>query len=54
MKNSRVWEASDVETSPSVLLGTVLGTSADDALKSARECWPNAGVIRVKVKEEKR
>ena len=54
MKNSRVWEATDVETASPILLGTVLGTSADDALKSARECWPNAGVIRVKVKEEKR
>jgi hypothetical protein len=50
MKNSRVWIASDVETSTPVLLGTVLGTSAADALKTARELWPNAGVIRVKVK----
>ena len=53
MKNSRVWEALDVEQAKPSLLGTVLGVSAADALKSARECWPDAGVIRVKIRETK-
>lgn len=54
MKNSRVWEALDVEQAKHSLLGTVLGVSADEALKNARSFWPDAGVIRVKLKEEKR
>jgi hypothetical protein len=54
VKNSRVWEALDIETATPVLLGTVLSVSAEDALKLSRELWPKAGVIRVKVKEETR
>jgi hypothetical protein len=51
VKNSRVWAVTELkDDSPSRELGNILATSVEQALKTARQCWPHAGPIRVRVK----
>jgi hypothetical protein len=49
VKNSRVWEAREDtdEENDRPILGRLLAASAKDALRDAREYWPNADTIRV-------
>ncbi len=53
MKNSRVWRVLDLDivilSETPAEIGRLLSVTARDALKLAREFWPQAGTIKVEL-----